>query len=148
AKYEDDSALPGRGPLLEGLSAECISHSLRNELAHHEPIDGVEHLSGAVAGLGNSSNQRGGEAVEPGHQTRTTLEPGADQRRNRDHCTVSTLYIKPPDILRLFPELSLRLGLNPVRLAVQVEVIDVQRGEEGLQGLEEVCERNPECLGL
>ncbi len=71
----------------------------------------------------------------------------ARQSPDRHHLAPAAPHVQPGDVLRPLPEARLRLRLHPVGLPVQVEVVDVQRGQHRLQRLEEIVERHPARLG-
>ena len=111
-------------------------------------IDLLHHLTRAAALLGRAGEQRRAEAVEPEHLGRPAAELGV--RTSADTGIISLLRpadVEPCDVLRRLAELRLRLRLHAVGPAVQVEVVDVERREERLQGAEQIGEVDPARLG-
>ena len=147
---EDEPRVTARRTLLERLAAVREPEALRLVLGAEQLLHRIELLPRAHPRRGRCRHQRRGEAVEPAQHARRPAKLGPDQRRERDHLLVRGILrpdVQPPEIFRRLPEARLRLGLHPVSPAVQVEVVDVERGEHRLERGEQVAQLDAPRLG-
>ena len=76
------------------------------------------------------------------------MRPAAHQRRERHHGAAVAAHVEAVDVVRLAALRSLRLRLDPVGAAEEVEVVDVIAAEERLQREEHVAQLDAERFDL
>ncbi len=145
---EHETALPARGALLVGLPAEGVAHASAGVFVLGQPLHRGEHVPGAFPGPRRPDQQRRREPVEARDDARARPEFGPGEGRDRHHLLIGPAHIEPPDVVGRLAEAGLRLGLHPVRLAIAVEIVDVERRQRRLQRLEQLRQRDAERLHL